>query len=105
MPLTDKEVRSAQPSEKAYRLYDARGLYLEVHPSGGKWLRLKYRFAGKEKRLSLGVYPEVSLKKARENRDECRRDMANGVDPGENRKAMKSARTDRAANKIGRAHV
>jgi hypothetical protein len=63
MPLTDKEVRSAQPSEKAYRLYDARGLYLEVHPSGGKWWRLKYRFAGKEKRLSLGVYPEVSLKK------------------------------------------
>jgi integrase len=69
-----------------------------VSPSGGKWWRLKYRFAGKEKRLSLGVYPEITLKKARVNRDKCRETLVNGVDPSENRKAMKSSKTERAAN-------
>ena len=59
MPLTDTAIRNARPGEKSVRLFDGGGLYLEVSPTGGKWWRLKYRFDGKEKRLSLGVYPDV----------------------------------------------
>ena len=76
MPLTVKKIQSIKPSEKTIKVFDERGLYLEVPPSGGKWWRLKYRFAGKEKRLSLGVYPQVTLKKARESRDLCRQSLA-----------------------------
>jgi hypothetical protein len=64
MPLTDTAIRSTKPSPKTARRFDERGLYLEVSPAGGKWRRFKYRFGGKEKRLSLGVYPDVSLKDA-----------------------------------------
>ncbi len=60
MTLTDTEIRKPKPGKKPTRLFDERGLYLEVSPAGGKWWRLKYRFGGKEKRLSLGVYPDVS---------------------------------------------
>ena len=96
--LTDTVIRHAKPQGKPARLFDSGGLYLEVSPAGGKWWRLKYRFAGKEKRLSLGVYPEVGLKDARRRRDEARKLLADGVDPSENRKAQKGARADRAAN-------
>ena len=65
MSLTDTTIRNVKPAAKASRLFDAGGMYLEVAPSGGKWWRLKYRFGGKEKRLSLGVYPDVPLKTAR----------------------------------------
>ncbi len=98
MPLTDTAIRNAKPGEKTVKLFDERGLYLEVSPAGGKWWRLKYRFDGKEKRLSLGVYPDVSLRDARERRDAARKLLADGTDPSENRKAQKSARADRAAN-------
>ncbi|MEJ1385345.1 MAG: integrase arm-type DNA-binding domain-containing protein [Candidatus Sedimenticola sp. (ex Thyasira tokunagai)] len=98
MPLTDTAIRNAKPSEKARKIFDGGGLYLEVAPSGGKWWRLKYRFGGKEKRLSLGVYPDVSLKDARERRGEARKLLANEVDPSENRKAKKAAQGERAAN-------
>ena len=98
MPLTDTAIRNAKPVQKAKKLFDGGGMYLEVAPSGGKWWRLKYRFGGKEKRLSLGVYPDVSLKDARERRDEARKLLANGIDPGENRKAKKAAKVERAAN-------
>ena len=98
MPLTDTAIRNAKPREKIFRMSDGGGLYLEVSPSGGKWWRLKYRYDGKEKRLSLGVYPEISLKDARERRERDRKLLANGVDPGENRKAIKLARADRAGN-------
>jgi integrase len=98
VPLSDIKIRNAKPAEKPVRLFDERGLYLEVSPAGGKWWRLKYRFAGKEKRLSLGVYPDVSLKDARDSREECRKMLASGVDPSENRKARKSASSDRASN-------
>jgi integrase len=98
MPLTDTAIRNAKLGEKPVRMFDGGGLYLEVSPTGGKWWRLKYRFAGKEKRLSLGVYPDVSLKDARERRDASRKLLADGTDPSENRKAMKSARADKAAN-------
>src|SRR5262249_37601939 len=67
------------------------GLYLEVNPAGGKWWRWKYRFGHKEKRLSFGVYPDVSLKMARERRDVARNQLADGIDPGEARKAEKAA--------------
>lgn len=69
MALSNVLLRNASPGLKLIRLFDGRGLYVEVAPGGGKWWRLKYRFAGKEKRLSLGVYPDVSLKDARERRD------------------------------------
>jgi len=98
MSLTDTTVRNAKPEAKPVRLFDEKGLYLEVAPSGGKWWRLKYRFGGKEKRISLGVYPEVALKDARQRRDEARKLVAAGVDPGENRKAQKLASSDKAAN-------
>lgn len=98
MPLNDTAIRNAKPAEKPFKLFDERGLYLEVAPSGGKWWRLKYRFDGKEKRLSLGVYPDVTLKEARNRRDDARKLLADGIDPSENRKVQKSAKADRAAN-------
>ena len=98
MPLTDSAVRNAKPGAKPIKLFDERGLFLIVTPSGGKWWRLKYRFDNKEKLLSLGVYPDVSLKAARIRRDELRTLLANGIDPGVHRKVMEAAHTDRAAN-------
>jgi integrase len=98
VPLTNTAVRNARPNGKTVKLFDERGLYLEVSPAGGKWWRLKYRFAGKEKRVSLGVYPDVGLKEARDRRDESRKLLADGIDPSENRKATRSAQVDRAAN-------
>jgi hypothetical protein len=98
MPLTDVVVRKAKSSGKTCKLFDERGLYLEVSPNGCRWWRLKYRFGGREKRLALGVYPDVGLKDAREGRDAARKLLASGVDPGEHRKAQKLARTDQEAN-------
>ncbi|MEB0030196.1 tyrosine-type recombinase/integrase [Undibacterium sp. RTI2.1] len=94
MPLSDTTIRNAKPGERPIRLYDAGGLYLEIAPSGGKWWRLKYRITGKEKRISLGVYPEVSLKEAREKRDIARKQLASDIDPGEHRKAVKLANVE-----------
>jgi integrase len=96
--LTDTKLRTIKPKAKAQKLFDGSGLYLEVSPTGGKWWRLKYRFGGKEKRLSLGVYPEIGLKEARIRRDEMRRLLADGVDPSQNRQSMKAARSERSAN-------
>ena len=67
MPLTDTAIRHAKPSNKARKMFDGGGLYLEVSPSGGKWWRLKHRFVNKEKRISLGIYSDVSLKEARQH--------------------------------------
>ncbi|GJH07734.1 integrase arm-type DNA-binding domain-containing protein [Caballeronia novacaledonica] len=98
MPLTDVAIRAAKPADKPLRLFDADGLYLEVAPAGGKWWRFKYRFEGKEKRISLGVYPDVGLRDARERRDGARKLLANGVDPGVARKVQKAAAVERSAN-------
>ena len=98
MPLTTTAIRNARPHEKPLKLFDGGGLFLLVSPSGGKWWRLKYRFDGKEKLLSLGTFPEGGLKDARERRDEARKQLAADVDPGEHRKAVKSARSSRGAN-------
>ncbi len=106
MPLTELQIKNAksQPG-KSVRLYDQRGLYLEISESGSRWWRLKYRYMGKEKRLSLGVYPETSLKRARERCDEARKLLSNGVDPSQQRKTEKLIRVERAEDtfeKIGR---
>jgi len=110
MALTDKVIRAARCSQKSVRLFDGGGLYIEIAPNGGKWWRLKYLFAGKEKRLSLGVYPVVPLagrkdkdtgqwvKGARDRREEVKRLLANGIDPSEHRKAHKAVVIERAAN-------
>ena len=98
MPLTDTAIRKAKPADKPQRLPDGGGLYLELSPAGGKWWRLKYRFDGKEKRISLGTYPDTTLASARDKRDAARKLLAAGVDPGEHRKAEKAAGDDKAAN-------
>ena len=98
MSLTDTAIKNAKPGAKPIKLSDEKGLFLLVSHSGGKWWRLKYRFGGKEKLLSMGTYPEVSLKDARQRRDDARKLLADGVDPGENRKAVKATKTERAAN-------
>ena len=93
MALTNVDIKNAKPRDKSYRLYDEKGLYLEVTPAGGKLWRLKYRFGGKEKRLSIGPYPEVGLKAAREARDSARSLRASGIDPSEHKKRQKVAQT------------
>ncbi|CAG0946950.1 Prophage integrase IntS [Anaerolineae bacterium] len=98
MKLSDTAIRKAKPEEKPYKMADGGGMYLEVMPNGSKYWRLKYRFNSKEKRLALGVYPDVPLTLARERRDAARKQLAQDIDPGEHKKATKAAKADRAAN-------
>ncbi|MFM0136828.1 tyrosine-type recombinase/integrase [Caballeronia grimmiae] len=98
MPLTVVAAKAAVPKEKPYKLSDEKGMYLEVAPSGGKWWRLKYRIGGKEKRISLGVFPDVSLQTARARRDEARKLIEKGIDPSAVRKAQAATRGERDAN-------
>lgn len=98
MPLTDTAIKHAKPGNKTRKLYDSRGLYLEISPKGGTWWRFKYRFGGKEKRLSMGIYPDVSLKDARDRRDDARKLVANSVDPTEHRKAEKATIAEQSTN-------
>jgi integrase len=89
--LTQNALRSAKPMPKPYKLTDGGGLYLLVNPSGALWWRLKYRFEGREKLLSFGVYPHISLQQARELRDDAKKAIANGGDPSAKRQAEKSS--------------
>jgi integrase len=113
MPLTDTAIKNAKPGKTQRKLADEKGLYLLIHPNGSKYWRFKYRIGGREKLLALGVYPDIPLasrvkkdetgellkiKGARELRDEARELVAQGIDPGENRKARKAAKQDQAAN-------
>jgi integrase len=98
MALTDTTIRNAKPGEKSRKLFDSGGLFLFVTPSGGKLWRFKYRFGGKEKLLALGAYPALSLKDARQRRDDARKLLAQDIDPGDNRKAQKSAALARKAD-------
>ena len=98
MPLSDTAVRSAKPREKAYKLSDEKGLYLQIDPNGSKFCRLKYRFADKERKLCFGCYPEVTLAKARERQIEARRLLGDGIDPGEQRKQAKRSAKIAAAS-------
>jgi integrase len=94
MALTDTAVRNAQPRETPYKLTDGDGLTLLINSDGSKWWRLRYRIGGREKMLSLGVYPDVGLKRARERRDDARRQIADGVDPSSKRQAEKVGRAN-----------
>ena len=85
--LTHLEVENALPREKPYRLFDGRGVYLEVQPSGSRYWRFKYRFGGRETRISLGTYPETSIKVARERCEQARQQLALGIDPAVARKS------------------
>jgi integrase len=108
MPLTDIATRKAKPTGKPYKMADQKGLYLFVSAAGGKLWRFNYRFDGKQKTLSLGSYPDVPLagsvvdgqliEGARDLRDKARKLLANGIDPGENRKIQKAAKSERSAN-------
>lgn len=98
MSLSDRAVSNAKGGPRKYRLFDGGGLYLEVSPKAGKYWRLKYRFAAKEKCLALGVYPAVSIKMARTRSDDARRLLAGGIDPGEAKKIARAAGVDAAAN-------
>ncbi|WGL28442.1 integrase arm-type DNA-binding domain-containing protein [Pectobacterium brasiliense] len=89
MALTDIKVRTAKPADKQYKLTDGNGMNLLIHPNGSKYWRLQYRFGGKQKMLALGVYPDVSLADARARRDEARKLLANGNDPGDKKKSDK----------------
>jgi integrase len=91
-------IEKTKHGSKTIRLWDGRGMYLEISPKGGKWWRFKYWFGGKERRMSLGVYPDVSLADARERREEARRKVAAGVDPGEQRKAEATALVETTEN-------
>ncbi|EIY0218831.1 Arm DNA-binding domain-containing protein, partial [Escherichia coli] len=91
MPLTVRQIESAKPADKDYKLSDGQGLYLLVKKSGARYWNLKYRFAGKEKKLVIGVYPDISLAQARQKRDEARKLLAEGKDPSYEKQARKLA--------------
>ncbi len=93
-PLSEIKVRTAKPKEAEYKIFDGGGLFLLVTPSGGKLWYFKYRYDKTEKKIAFGPYPEISLADARQRRDEARKQVANGIDPGAVRKAMKQAETE-----------
>jgi integrase len=92
--LTDVSLKALAPRAKRYKKADERGLYVMVNPDGSRWWRLKYRYQGREKTISLGVYPDTSLKLARERRDEARRLLGSGLDPSAKRREEKAARAN-----------
>jgi len=98
MKLTARQVSTARPMEKAYKLADGGGLYLLVNPNGSRYWRMKYRYAGKEKLLSIGVYPDITLAEAREKRVEAKRMLAAGNDPSEAKQAAKEERAREVNN-------
>ena len=98
MKLTDVNIKKAKPSDKTRKLFDGGGLYIQIESTGGKLWRYKYRFDGKEKRLTFGKYPDVSLQEARKRHSEAREQLAQGLDPSEVRKTQKAARAERAAH-------
>ncbi|WP_426576008.1 tyrosine-type recombinase/integrase [Xenorhabdus stockiae] len=98
MKLTARQVDTAKPKEKPYKLADGGGLYLLVNPNGSRYWRLKYRIAGKEKLLALGVYPEISLAEARTKRNDARRTLSDGHDPIEEKRAEKAAKVFAVSN-------
>ena len=97
MPLTDTAIRNAKPKDKPYKLSDEKGLYLLVNKAG-KYFRYDYRFNKKRKTLALGVYPDVSLKEAREKNNEARKLLQDDIDPAQYKKETKSMRIVQAAN-------
>jgi integrase len=98
--LSDTKIRSSKPRSKPYKLYDTDGLFIIVNPNGSKWWRQRYRFAGREQLLSLGVYDTISLADAREKGAEIRKQVAKEIDPSANRKARSAALIDARANTL-----
>ena len=98
MSLNDREIKSAKAREKDYKLSDEKGLYLLVTKAGGKLFRLKYRYQGKEKKLSIGSYPDISLKVARGIRDDARTKLADGIDPSLFKKTLKETQRSNLEN-------
>jgi hypothetical protein len=98
MPLTDIEIRRAKPADKPRKLAAGGGLYLLLNPNGSRYWRLDYRFAGKRKTISMGTYPKADLKHAEGKRDEARKQLGAGIDPGEYRKNQKAGSTARSTN-------
>lgn len=92
--LNDTEVRKAKPRKSAYKLFDERGLFLLVSPSGARLWRFKYRINRREKLIALGTYPDVPLKRAREKRDEARRLAADGIDPSVDRQQRRATQLE-----------
>lgn len=92
--LSDAKIRSLRPREKACKVYDDRGLYMVVNPNGSRWWRFKYKYDGRERGISLGVYPDVTLQYAREQLQEARQLLARGIDPSAQRRTVKIARAD-----------
>jgi hypothetical protein len=91
--LTEDAVRDAEPREKTYKLFDTGGLFVMVNPDGSRWWRLKYRYGEKERGISLGVYPLVSLKLARQKRDDAKRMLQDGLDPSHQRRVQRVSQT------------
>jgi hypothetical protein len=98
MPLSDTAIRNAKPANVSYKMPDERGMYLFVMKTGGKSFRFDYSYLGKRQTLTLGTYPDVSLAKAREARDSARKLLADGINPSEERKAVKASKEGSAAN-------
>lgn len=98
MALTELEVRKTKPTDKQQKLTDGGGLYLLIHPNGGKYWQMAYRFGGKQKTLSLGVYPDISLADARDRREQARKLLANDADPGAIKQAQKTAKVEAVSN-------
>ena len=94
--LSDTKIRAAKAKGKPYKLFDQDGLFLIVHPSGGRWWRQRYRWAGKEQLLSLGTYPEVTLAQARDKGAAVRAQVANGIDPSAERQQRKASQLEGA---------
>lgn len=88
--LKDTQIKNSKPKDKAYKLFDGDGLFILIHPNGGKYWRLKYTWQGKEKLLALGVYPIVTLSVAREKLLEAKKQLANNLDPSGQKKAQKN---------------
>ena len=98
MKLNDMKCRTAKGKEKPYKLFDGGGLYLEVMPNGNKLWRLKYYYLSKEKRVSLGAYPIVSLQDARTGRDAAKKQIIQNIDPSSARKTEKHNAVKNAGN-------
>ena len=100
MALTDPKIRQAKPKDKDYKLSDAKGMFLLVTKKGAKYWRLKYRIGGKEKLLSIGVYPDVSLKQARKACDNAKELLDQGVDPSQAKKVKKAEQAQAYTNNL-----
>ena len=98
MALTELEVKKAKVTDKPHKLADGGGLFLLVHPNGSKYWRIAYRFAGKQKTLAVGIYPDVSLADARDRREQARKLLANDTDPGAVKQAQKAAKLETVDN-------